>query len=156
MFLSICTNIHSRLRHCCRRDFESLWSSLNSISPMVRTATLANRAETLDDHATDSNHKKCVGMVSHLCGSYQHAIDMLEHAKLYHRNLTDEAGKTAVEKWMEDIKKAETIRRQDVKVMEIYAAKLAGSPNTLQSSTGSQSSPLGSWMELSLAVEEKQ
>src|SRR5271168_1608895 len=58
--------------------------------------------------------------------------------------------------WRNIIKKAETIRRQDVKVMEIYAAKLAGSPNTLQSSTGSQSSPLGSWMELSLAVEEKQ
>ena len=135
---------------------ESLWSSLNSISPMARTATLANRAETLDDHATDSNHKKCVGMVSHLCRSYQHAIDMLEHAKTYYRNLTDEAGSTAIEKWTEDIKMAESIRRQDVKVMEIYAAKLAESPNAQQSSTGSQLSPLGAWMELSLAVEEKQ
>lgn len=123
---------------------------------MARTATLANRAETLDDHATDSNHKKCVGMVSHLCRSYQHAIDMLEHAKTYYRNLTDEAGSTAIEKWTEDIKMAESIRRQDVKVMEIYAAKLAESPNAQQSSTGSQLSPLGAWMELSLAVEEKQ
>jgi hypothetical protein len=41
---------------------EMLWSSLNSISPTVRTATLANRAETIDDHATDSNHKKMVNI----------------------------------------------------------------------------------------------
>src|SRR6202453_5477698 len=99
---------------------------------------MAKSKEKLKDHASDSNHKKCVGMVSHLCGSYQHAIDMLEHAQSYHRNLTDEAGTTAVEKWMEDIKKAETIRRQDVKVMEIYAAKLAGSPITFHSSTAPQ------------------
>lgn len=37
---------------------EMLWSSLNTITPTVRTASLANRAETIDDHATDSNHKK--------------------------------------------------------------------------------------------------
>jgi Kyakuja-Dileera-Zisupton transposase len=41
---------------------EMLWSSLNSITPTVRTATLANRAETIDDHATDSNHKKMVNI----------------------------------------------------------------------------------------------
>ncbi|KAM6494950.1 hypothetical protein JOM56_009573, partial [Amanita muscaria] len=41
---------------------ESLWSSLNAISPTVRTATLAHRAEMLDDHATDSNNRKLVGM----------------------------------------------------------------------------------------------
>lgn len=37
---------------------EMLWSNLNTITPAVRTATLANRAETIDDHANDSNHKK--------------------------------------------------------------------------------------------------
>jgi hypothetical protein len=36
---------------------ESLWSNLNSISPTVRTAALPQRAEMLDDHACDSNHK---------------------------------------------------------------------------------------------------
>jgi Kyakuja-Dileera-Zisupton transposase len=41
---------------------ETLWSSLNTITPTVRTATLANRAETIDDHATDSNHKKMLNM----------------------------------------------------------------------------------------------
>ena len=41
---------------------EMLWSSLNTISPTMRTATLAHRAETIDDHATDSNHKKQLGI----------------------------------------------------------------------------------------------
>lgn len=41
---------------------ESLWSTLNSISPSARTATLAHRVEVLDDHMNDSNWKKLVGM----------------------------------------------------------------------------------------------
>ncbi|KIM35088.1 hypothetical protein M413DRAFT_48291, partial [Hebeloma cylindrosporum] len=42
---------------------ESLWSGLNGISPSTRTATLPHRAEVLDDHACDSNHKKLLGMM---------------------------------------------------------------------------------------------
>ena len=41
---------------------ESLWSTLNSVSPMARTATLAHRVEMLDDHMNDSNWKKLLGM----------------------------------------------------------------------------------------------
>ena len=41
---------------------ESLWSTLNAASPMARTATLAHRAEILDDHMSDSNWKKLLGM----------------------------------------------------------------------------------------------
>lgn len=41
---------------------ESLWASMNTITPTVRTATLAHRAEIIDDHACDSNHKKLLGM----------------------------------------------------------------------------------------------
>jgi Kyakuja-Dileera-Zisupton transposase len=135
---------------------ESLWSTLNSISPTARTATLAHRAEILDDHANDSNHKKTIGMVSSLCQSYQRAVDMLEHAKIYHQNLTEQAGITAVEKWMDDIQMAEINRRQDVKTMDIYAAKLAESAPQKQPALGTQVSPLVSWMEISLGVEEKQ
>ncbi len=45
---------------------ESLWSTLNTITPSTRTATLAHRAEVIDDHATDSNHKKALAMGTHL------------------------------------------------------------------------------------------
>ena len=41
---------------------ETLWSVLNHASPSVRTATLAHRAEVLDDHMQDSNWKKLVGI----------------------------------------------------------------------------------------------
>lgn len=39
---------------------ETLWSVLNEISRSIRTATLAHRAEVLDDHMNDSNWKKLV------------------------------------------------------------------------------------------------
>jgi hypothetical protein len=133
---------------------ESLWSSLNSISPTARTATLAHRAEILDDHANDSNHKKSIGMVFSLCRLYEHAVDMLEHATKYYHNLTDEAGKIAVEKWTDDITSAELNRREDVRVMDIYAAKLPGDlPDVEQPPAVPRSV---SWIELSLGVEEKQ
>ena len=41
---------------------ESLWSVLNAITPAMRTATLAHQAEIMDDHMTDFNHKKSLGM----------------------------------------------------------------------------------------------
>ena len=41
---------------------ESLWSGLNTITPSTRTATLAHRAEVMDDHADDSNRKKALNM----------------------------------------------------------------------------------------------
>ena len=41
---------------------ESLWAGMNMITPTVRMATLAHRAELIDDHACDSNQKKLLGM----------------------------------------------------------------------------------------------
>ncbi|KAF8799827.1 hypothetical protein BYT27DRAFT_7016783, partial [Phlegmacium glaucopus] len=102
---------------------ESLWSSLNAISPTARTATLEHRAEMLDDHATDSNHKKTLGIISSLCRSHRTAVDMLDHAQTYYQNLTDQAGITAVDKWTQDIEKAEAMRKYDITAMDVYAAK---------------------------------
>jgi Kyakuja-Dileera-Zisupton transposase len=136
---------------------ESLWSSLNSISPTARTATLAHRAEMLDDHATDSNHKKTLGIVSSLCRTHRTAVDMLDHARTYFRNLSDEAGKMAVEKWTDDIELAERKRKFDITAMDIYAAKLDDSTQESRQPAGiAPRSPLDSWMDLSLTVEEKQ
>jgi hypothetical protein len=41
---------------------ESLWSRLNPIAIATQTATLTHRAEVIDDHTSDSNHKKTVGI----------------------------------------------------------------------------------------------
>ena len=40
---------------------ETLWSTLNDASRSVQTASLPNRAETLDDFMNDSNWKKMLG-----------------------------------------------------------------------------------------------
>ena len=55
---------------------ESLWSTLNTISPKLRTASLPHRAETLDDHACDSNNKKMLAMTDTLRAKYLDAKDM--------------------------------------------------------------------------------
>jgi hypothetical protein len=59
---------------------ESLWSSLNCISPAVRMATLPHQAEMLDDHASNSNHKKMLSMTDTLCSKYQEAIHTTRQA----------------------------------------------------------------------------
>ncbi|KAG6906068.1 hypothetical protein DXG01_016055 [Tephrocybe rancida] len=46
---------------------ETLWASLNRVSSQARTATLAHRAEILDDHMSDNNWKKIKNMrISHI------------------------------------------------------------------------------------------
>ena len=84
---------------------ESLWSSLNSISPTARTATRAHQAEMLDDHASNSNHKKLLSIVSNLCKCHHTAINMIESAQLYD-NLTSQSGPMAIAKWTSDIEEA--------------------------------------------------
>ncbi|KAF8233707.1 hypothetical protein L208DRAFT_1265435, partial [Tricholoma matsutake] len=66
---------------------ESLWASLNSISPTVRTATLPHWAEMLDDHATDSNHKKMFGMTVTLCSKSWEALENSTQLGQYHGEL---------------------------------------------------------------------
>lgn len=136
---------------------ESLWSSLNAISPTARTATLAHRAEMLDDHASDSNHKKTVGIISTLCRNHSQAVDMLDHARTYYQNLTNESGNVAVEKWTQDIEEAERIRKHTLSAMDIYAAKLDTDQDvSRQPGSGLPKSTFDIWMELALSVEEKQ
>ncbi|KAF8804833.1 hypothetical protein BYT27DRAFT_7225176 [Phlegmacium glaucopus] len=136
---------------------ESLWSSLNAISPTARTATLAHRFEMLDNHATDSNHKKTLGIISSLCRSNRTAVDMLDHARTYYQNLTDQAGITAVGKWTQDVEQAEVMRKYDVSVMDMYATQMDDVLGDVpQLAPGMPGSPLASWMEMSLAAEEKQ
>jgi Kyakuja-Dileera-Zisupton transposase len=135
---------------------ESLWSSLNSISPSARTATLAHRAEIIDDHATDSNNKKMLGMVKTLCKNHQKAIDMSQHAQEYYDNLTNQAGPIAVAKWKIDIEAAEASRLQNRPVMDIYAAKLE-LPLVGESAPLDQAgATLERWMAFALLVEDKQ
>ena len=156
MFLPICDFIYPGAAIVAGEILESLWSSLNAISPTARTTTLAHQAEMLDDHTTDSNHKKTLGIVNTLCRSHQTAVDMLDHAQIYYWNLTDQAGPTAVAKWDQDIESLKqcvnTTSPQWIYMLQFEDRQSAS--RYLASGTGN--SLLASWMELSLAVEEKQ
>src|SRR3981189_766087 len=105
---------------------ESLWSSLNSISPTVRTATLPHRAEMLDDHASDSNHKKMLSMTSTLCSKYQEALEMSTQLGKHHAELTATFGQQVTEKWEDEVTSAESTRLADVRVMDMYATQGMG------------------------------
>lgn len=137
---------------------ESLWSSLNAVSPIARTATLAHRSEMLDDHTSDSNHKKSLGIVKSLSKLHQKALEMRNNAQTYYDNLTVQAGQLAVEKWTKDIEDAEERRESDVTAMDIYAAKLDIRPTSTERDVGSGGTglPQDHWMGLSLTVEGKQ
>jgi len=41
---------------------ETLWAYFNMFAPITRVMTLAHRAEILNDHMQDVNHKKMLGM----------------------------------------------------------------------------------------------
>ena len=135
---------------------ESLWSSLNEISPSARTATLAYRAEILDDHASNSNHNKMLGIVSSLCKNHRKAADMLEHATEYFDNLTNQAGPLAVQKWTNDIEEAENARAYDLSKMDMYAANVERVLDREHVSQGVGGEALERWMVFSLIVEDKQ
>jgi hypothetical protein len=137
---------------------ESLWSSLNAISPTVRTATLPHRAEMLDDHATDSNHKKLIGMAASLCARHMEASEMVSQTKKYYMQLSATVGHNAILTWEDEVLAAEAMRLADVTAMDIYAARVAD-----QESIASGPAPapenmtsIEHWIQLAIMVEEKQ
>jgi hypothetical protein len=135
---------------------ESLWSTLNSISPSARTATLAHRAELIDDHATDSNHKKMLGMVSSLCKNHLKAIEMSQFAQEYYDNLTNQAGPTAVHLWEAKVKEAEARRNEDRPAMDVYASTLERTVVQIPPQLEATGSALDKWLAFALSVENQQ
>ncbi|PPQ80263.1 hypothetical protein CVT25_003702 [Psilocybe cyanescens] len=147
----------------CGEILESLWSNLNPISRAARTAMLAHRAELLDDHACDSNHKKALGIWKYLSKQFVEA-DL--HRERFHScflKVSAAAGPDTVDMWTRQIENAEAERLDNPKVMDVYAAKrLAEIGDGRDISAETQSvlvrprSVVESWLEFALLVEEKQ
>ena len=157
---------------------ESLWAGLNKIFSSVRTATLAHRAEILDDHACDSNHKKALNMATYLCSRKKTAKEKHAQYKEYFENLCKTFGKDLIDIWTRNIVEAEGQRINDVSVMDIYvpqvikrlhfgqAANIAGMStagsmhNAGGMSAGGSVQHAGtsvkSWLEFAFVVEEMQ
>jgi hypothetical protein len=141
---------------------ESLWSGLNGISPTTRTATLAHRAEILDDHACDSNHKKMLGITKWLCRRHLEASESLSQAEKYFDQLAQTADPRVVHHWSIGIESAEARRLKEPKAMDIYGAEVAGTASASSiaresaSSSGRSNSAIHEWLEFALMIEEKQ
>lgn len=139
---------------------ESLWSGLNGISPTTRTATLAHRAEVLDDHACDSNHKKLLGMMNWLCGRHKEASETFLHAHKYCTDLSQAAGVEVVQQWTSEIEKAERRRLENPAVMDLYGSRAAednaDTPVDTRSAPVQGRSATEIWIDFALMIEEKQ
>lgn len=136
---------------------ESLWSTLNSISVTVRTATLAHRAEVLDDHCCDSNHKKGLAIVHYLCRRKTEAQQTYLDAVEYLDGLEAMVDFQVVNEWRAEIMEAERTRLQDIKVMDIYKARIIKSPNLEDTNVGPEAhTAIEQWMDFALTIEEKQ
>lgn len=59
---------------------ETLWSHLNLISGSARGMSTSHRRELLDDHMSDSNWKKLVGMGMYSLSQLMHVPDHQHHA----------------------------------------------------------------------------
>ena len=142
---------------------ESLWSSLNGISPTVRTATLPHRAEMLDDHACDSNHKKLLSMTENLRTRHMDATTMVSQADNYYLEFVNSVNRETLLKWEKEVGIAESLRRDDIKSMDIYGARLhdqnkktGSSGSGSGSCSGSGSSALEEWIQFAIHIEERQ
>ena len=110
---------------CAGQILESLWSSLNTISPTARTATLPHRAEILDDHCCDSNYKKMLAMTETLCSRYITAKKTVKSSDLYFCNLRDTVPPAILTAWEAEVKAAEVQRPDNLENMDVYAARVA-------------------------------
>jgi len=143
----------------CGEIMESLWAALNGISQSIRTATLAHRAEVLDDHACDSNHKKLLGMTNFLSRRHKEAAENLEEADKYLDQLTRAADPLAIQAWTQEIEHAEATRLVDPAVMDIYGARAmpgTAAPVDAPAPSTEGKSATQLWLELALVVEERQ
>ena len=152
---------------------ESLWSVLNTITPSTRTATLAHRAEIIDDHASDSNHKKALGMgkmlhftdtltmtiltATVLSDRFAMAREMVRESTAYFDQLSSPIHKSIKEEWEREIESAERHRFKDPSVMDVLGARdtestgIDRAPNqTLMQSSKHK------WLHLALSIEEQQ
>ena len=101
---------------------ELLWSGLNGCASSMRTATKANRAETLDDHMNDSNWSKMLNVPETICKAYQRAATGLPGYQAELEERTAIAGPENVRRWGREAAKAQAGRDKNIDGMDVYLA----------------------------------
>ena len=127
----------------------------------------------LDDHASDSNHKKAVGLCKYISSSgssqvliiilalalserFVQAKEMLAGAEEYLQHLSSGIPQSSQTQWEQDVQSAETNRSSNPAVMDILAADTYIVPPTSTTCQNWDSSPVEQAIEMALAIEEKQ
>lgn len=123
---------------------ETLWSTLNSISPSLRTSTLAHRSEVLDDHMNDGNWKKMVSMSEYILdcrwagGSstappssaatvikkYRRALENEGNSRVYFEQLSETPTAEQMASWEAEILHAEARRTNEPSAMDVMATRI--------------------------------
>lgn len=119
---------------------ETLWSTLNSISPSMRTATLAHRSEVLDDHMNDSNWKKTVSIgewvllqgfrvlttiARTIVNKYKRAIKSELDSREYFEDLSTVPTDHQIKQWDTEISEAEEMRTNQPDAMDVMAPRIS-------------------------------
>jgi hypothetical protein len=158
---------------CAGEILESLWSNLNTITPATRTATLAHRAELIDDHAADSNHKKSLAigeqniilfeiielinpLVDNIIDRFNESQSMVEETINYYDRMTSTIAAADIKQWESEIIQAEEKRLIEPAVMDIIGAQRPDNFN-IDVPAEHHLVPVGEdWCRLALSVEERQ
>jgi hypothetical protein len=135
---------------------ESLWAVLNAVTPAMRTATLAHRSEIMDDHMTDSNHKKSIAMADTLTTRYVEATQMARSANQYYHDLVQGIDSKDIAGWEAEITYSENNRSHDKSLMDIIGARRSPSGTTPAPMPSPMPRPLTDWIHLAIDIEEKQ
>ena len=111
----------------------------------------------LDDHVCDSNHKKLLAITENLHTRFIDATIMVGQADGYYLEITHTVNHATLTMWEDEVKEAERMRQTDVKVMDVYAARLPDwSTGELSILPAPALAPIDQWMEFSLLIEEIQ
>ncbi|KAG2094649.1 uncharacterized protein F5147DRAFT_657123 [Suillus discolor] len=108
---------------------ETLWASLNIISPSARGMGTPHRKEVLDYQMNDCNFIKMIRMTKFLCRKFKEAARGAAESKMSFQNLNETAHPDMVILWEAEEALAHANRLEDPTAMDIYEVRLEKESN---------------------------
>ncbi|KAG1839869.1 hypothetical protein C8R48DRAFT_621358, partial [Suillus tomentosus] len=140
---------------------ETLWASLNIISPAARGMGTPHRKECLDYQMNDCNFMKMIRMSKSLCKKYNKAVRGTADSKLAFEMLDETADPVKVREWEAQERAAHQRHRRDPTAMDIYEVQLQKAPTRKQQeirllAEQGQHPGAATWLAEGLTIEEAQ
>ncbi|KAG1882456.1 hypothetical protein F4604DRAFT_1879500 [Suillus subluteus] len=115
-----------------REIMETLWASLNIISPSARGMGTPHRKEVLDYQMNDCNFMKMIRITKFLCRKFKEAARGAAESKLSFQNINETAHPDMVILWEAEEALAQANRLEDPAAMDIYEVRLEKAPTRKQ------------------------